>query len=226
MRDLMAAQPRPLAHLLGVTLVSVALLVGAASPALALGVFVSHCGVLKAYVAPTTTAQGSITIGTATYPILMGGASPTLGESVCLTDGNMTPGALVGFTLSALPTSYCGDVRAFTAATATQTGSVTIGLAGHAPGRDPTLIVPAGTTIATPAIESRHCFATGLNGVGDATVVAELVLPSATASAAPVLSRPAGLPSTSSEPDTAPLVALAVAAAAGVLALIRARRRA
>ena len=202
---------------------------GSAGTALALDVFVSHCGVLKAFVAPTSTAHGSITIGSVTYPVLIGGGPTAFGSTVCLIGGNMTPGALAGVPLTPLPTVFCGDVPGFRAATATTAGAVTIGLAGHPPGFDPTLIIPPGTAIAAPAIGSRHCFATGLNPAGDAVVIAELTLPPpsaqpATGAGVPS-ARPATLPSTSTGSETPLLIAMSAAIGAGLLALVGGWRR-
>ena len=216
---------------------ALALSVVAERPALALSVYVSHCGVLKAFVQPTSTTQGSITIGTVTYPILIGGGPATLGSSVCLVGGDITSGALAGVTLSPLPSVFCGDVRTFQPATAAAAGSVTIGLAGHAPGYDPTLIIPVGTTIPSPAIESRHCFSTGLNAAGDAIVTADVTPPSATAApagspasaakpTAPVLSRPSTmLPSTSTGSPTPAIVGIVMAIGMGLLTIVCLARR-
>jgi hypothetical protein len=183
--------------------VALLFLIASREPAVALGIYVSHCGVLKTFVAATSTTKGSITIGSVTYPILIGGGAPVIGSAVCLIGGDMTPGALAGVTLSPLPAVWCGGVTNFRAATATQAGTVTFGLVGHAPGFDPGLTIPAGTNIADPVIGSAHCFATGLNAAGDAIVVAEIVIRSpAPANTAQPTSRPATLPSTSTDPAT------------------------
>ena len=183
--------------------VALLFLIASRESALALSVYVSHCGALKAFVAATSTTNGSITIGSATYPILIGGGAPVIGSAVCLIGGNMTPGALAGVTLSPLPAVWCGDVTSFRAATGAQDGTVTLGLVGRAPGFDPDLTIPAGTNIAVPVIQSRHCFATGLSAAGDAIVVAENVLPSPTpASSGQPPSVPSTLPSTSTDPTT------------------------
>jgi hypothetical protein len=209
-----------------VILLTLTALWSSSGTALALGVYVSHCGVLKAFVAPTSTTLGSVTIGSVTYPVLIGGGPTSFGSSVCLIGGNLTPGALAGLTLSPLPAVFCGDVPGFRAPTATEAGAVVIGLAGHAPGYDPGLIIPVGTTLATPALGSRHCYATGLNGVGDAIVIAELTLPSPTAtSASGQSSAPRTLPATSTDSMGDLLALLWTALCLGLVALIAARRR-
>ncbi|MEP7273086.1 MAG: DUF5666 domain-containing protein, partial [Acidobacteriota bacterium] len=96
---------------------------------------VSLCGTVTAYTAATATAPGSITIGGTTLSIaagtvLSGSSLIVIGANLCisvtLSEGQIIPPS--GVTPNVTPvTVLCGVVSAFTAATATAAGSITIG---------------------------------------------------------------------------------------------------
>jgi hypothetical protein len=106
------------------------------------------CGVVTAYTAATASSAGSITIGGQTIPIAAGTAIDgagliTLGANLCLSGTLNASGELVvpssvsvGATTSI---SVCGVVTAYTAATASSAGSLTIG--------GQTIPIAAGTNI-------------------------------------------------------------------------------
>jgi uncharacterized repeat protein (TIGR01451 family) len=132
------------------------------------------CGVVTAYVPATTTAPGSITIGGQTFPIAIGTA---IGNATLITSGaNLClEGSLNGFGQVTTPSSVtanatttlsvCGLVTAYTPATLTTAGSITIG--------GQTLPIAAGTTIdnASSILTGADlCLAATLNALGQVVV--------------------------------------------------------
>jgi hypothetical protein len=117
---------------------------------------VTTCGTVSAYTAATSTSQGSITVGSQTF-IIDAGTSMTNsnlvvnGASICLqaaldASGNVTTPSEVKSDLESFA-DLCGEISAFTAATQTAAGSITIGGTAY-PIATGTMIT-SGTTIAT-----------------------------------------------------------------------------
>ncbi|HEX6509620.1 MAG TPA: hypothetical protein VF221_18480 [Chloroflexota bacterium] len=96
---------------------------------------VSVCGTLSAYTAPTASSAGSIMLNGQTYLIALGtavGGSGALvtGGTYCLTGSLNAGGQLISGTITAVvlgPVNVCGVVTAYTLATSTNAGSITIG---------------------------------------------------------------------------------------------------
>jgi hypothetical protein len=96
----------------------------------------SVCGVVTAYAAATASTPGSITIGGRTIPIaagtsLSGSGLVTIGANLCLNGSLNASGQLVppsSVAVNATSTvNVCGVLTAFTPATASAPGSITIG---------------------------------------------------------------------------------------------------
>lgn len=106
------------------------------------------CGVVTAYTAATANAPGSITIGGTVIPIAAGTVIEnagliTVGSDLCLSatlnaQGQIIPPSSVGFGGN-VTLNVCGNVDAYTAATANTAGSITI--------NGTTFPIAAGTTI-------------------------------------------------------------------------------
>lgn len=124
------------------------------------------CGVVAAWTPPTSTTLGLITIAGNTYPVAFGTTfQGTFGISsnVCLaltvnSLGQITAGAAQpngGTTASAVPVELCGTVTAFTAPSATASGSIAFSWNGTTY----TYVLPAGGTITgTGAIQVGQAF--------------------------------------------------------------------
>jgi hypothetical protein len=134
---------------------------------------VSVCGTVTAYTLSTATTAGSITIGGQTFGIAPGvtvsGAgllTITANPALCLQAtlngaGQISTGSL-GVTLGGTPTvNVCGVVTAFTAASATAGGSITVA--------SNTLVITAGTTFVgatQPVVGSGVCLSLVVNSSG------------------------------------------------------------
>ena len=134
------------------------------------------CGVVSAYTAATASSAGSITIGGQTIPIAAGttidGAGLiTLGADLCLNGTLNGSGQLVvPSSVSAAATTsvtVCGVVSAYTSATASSPGSITIG--------GQSIPIAAGTTIGGAG---RITLGTDLCLNGTLNASGELVVPS------------------------------------------------
>ncbi len=111
---------------------------------------VSVCGAVSAYVPATASTAGSITVGGQTYGIapgftISGSSLLAIGasQSVCLSAtlngaGQITSGSIGGNATSTPTVDVCGAVTAYTPATATAGGTITV--AGR------TLVINAGTS--------------------------------------------------------------------------------
>jgi len=128
------------------------------------------CGTVKAWTAPTATRAGSVTIGSKTHAVNAGtnhgatGFVVSAGQDRCLfggLDGQTQPyhGA------TPIDSPFCGAVLAFTPATATAAGSITILHVAAA-----ALAIPAGTDLGTPPLGTRRCVTVGTTSSGDALV--------------------------------------------------------
>jgi|GEM_PF-1966369 len=100
------------------------------------GATVSLCGTVTAFTAATANAPGSITIGGQTIPIaagtVLGGSGQIIiGSNLCLSATLNGAGQIVGPSSVTVnvnaTTTLCGVVTAFTAATASAPGSISIG---------------------------------------------------------------------------------------------------
>jgi hypothetical protein len=128
---------------------------------------VNVCGTVTAYTAATGTVPGSITVGGQTFPIaagtvLNGGGAITVGSSLCLNATLNGSGQISNGTVAVTGTvtvNICGTVTAYTAATSTVPGSITI--AGI------TFPIAAGTVFTGtvgPAVGTNLCLSTQVGG--------------------------------------------------------------
>ncbi|HEY6328177.1 MAG TPA: putative Ig domain-containing protein [Blastocatellia bacterium] len=142
------------------------------------------CGSVTTYAAATSTTPGSITIGGTTYIIAAGatiasGTTITTGSSICI-QATLDPfgNIIIGQVESSL--TICGAISAYTAASATGVGSITI--AGQ------TLQIAPGTTFNNEnlvAVGSTVCLSVTLNSNGQI-----FGTPTATLTQEPVLNLP------------------------------------
>ena len=134
---------------------------------------ISACGTISAYTAPGASSTGTVTIATptvnVTYVIVAAatinptGFAGTTGSNVCLSGtlnaGNqLTQATFIPNSTQAI--TLCGPVTAYTAATATQTGSLTIG----------GLVVPLALSASFSGqpivLQSNVCVQGSFNGLG------------------------------------------------------------
>lgn len=134
---------------------------------------VSVCGTVTAYTLSTATVPGSITIGGQTYGIAPGvtlsgagllaiTANPTLCLQATLNGAGQISTGSLGLTLGGTPSvNVCGVVTAYTPATATVGGSITVA--------SNTLVIAAGTTFvgtSQPTVGSGVCLTLVVNSSG------------------------------------------------------------
>ena len=208
-------------RLLAICLPVVAMLALASAPSLGaerLGV----CGVVKAYTAPTAAGDGTVTIGTRTLGIAAGTKvegthAPTLGEKRCVGGNTDSQGRFTTLSIEAsLIESACGVVTAFTPASATRDGSLTLQLAARPP---VAYVVPAATQLPPDFGSGQRCVALAVNAAGNAIVTGTAPVPTEGRAAAPVTS----LPSTAT--DDGPNWALAASTLLVALLIATVRRR-
>lgn len=132
---------------------------------------VSICGKVDAFQAATATAPGSITIGGQTFSIatgttLDGQGSVVVGGQYCLSgrlngSGQLQDGQIAARLTGTASVKICGTVSAFTAATGTSAGSITVG--------GQTFIIAQGATLTGPniALGSNYCITFDTNAVGE-----------------------------------------------------------
>ncbi len=130
---------------------------------------VAICGSVTAFTAAGATTAGSITFGTTTYPILpgvtlVGQNAISTGVNVCLSGLANAGGSLLSGVITVASTTtivVCGPVTAYTPATASAPGSLTIGGIVF-----PTAVGATftGTTVAAGA---NLCITAQLNGLGN-----------------------------------------------------------
>lgn len=129
------------------------------------------CGTIKAYTPATASAAGSITIGTRTIAIAAGATTSNVNPAVQVGADSCVSGTLDGagqfteFGPGPWDTRYCGVVSAFTPASSTTEGSLTLGTTGRV-----TFRVPRGTSIDAVIGTRDHCFTIALDSAGDAIV--------------------------------------------------------
>lgn len=128
------------------------------------------CGTIKAWTAPTATQPGSITIGSQAYSVNAGtnhgatGFAVKTGTDMCLFGGlNGQTAASHGATVIDSP--FCGAVLAFTPASTSTPGSLTLLHFAAV-----TLAIPTGVDLGTPRLGIRRCVTTGTTASGDLEV--------------------------------------------------------
>jgi hypothetical protein len=140
------------------------------APAVLLQAPTEACGTVKAWTPPTATQAGSITLGSKTYSVNAGtnhgatGFVVTVGTDMCLFGG------LDGQTLryhgaSRLESPFCGAVLAFTPATASAAGSMTILHFAAA-----TLRIEPGIDLGAPPLGMKRCVTVSTSAAADAVV--------------------------------------------------------
>lgn len=171
------------------------------------------CGRVTAYSAPTGTADGSIRIGTTTFVLRAGSIASqpppiSVGSDTCLDGRRDASGAFTSFGITLTGNAQiCGPVAAFTPATATAPGSITITV-GQVP---PTLSVRQGVTLSPAQTTGSQCFQWAVNSADGNAEVVGYVGPAS--GAAPVNQ----LPSTStSAPENTGAVVLSLLGALAV----------
>ena len=138
------------------------------APAALLRAPTEACGTVKAWTPPTATQAGSITLGSKTYSVNAGtshgatGFVVKTGIDMCLFGGlDGQTGVSHGATVIDSP--FCGAVLAFTTATASAAGSLTLLHFASA-----TLAIPTGVDLGTPPLGVRRCVTVGTTASGDA----------------------------------------------------------
>jgi hypothetical protein len=133
----------------------------------------SACGMISGYVAPGVSTNGSVTIATptvnVTYTIVAGatvnpsGFTGTTGTNVCLVGTLNAGGQLTRATFtnnSSQTITLCGVITAYTASTASETGSLTIG------GLVVPLALSANFSGQPIVMQNNVCVQGGFNGLG------------------------------------------------------------
>lgn len=172
------------------------------TPAMAQQVQVGYpCGRVTAYAAPSSTSDGSITIGTRTF-VARAGSLPNppppinVGATVCLTGQLDASGAFTSLTASTFGDTLCGAVVAYTPPSAAASGTLTIRT-----NAEWTVPVRAGASLTSAQTSGNQCFKYELNAQGNAEIVSAAGAPqSGTGTQQP----PSQLPSTTSTGTTAP----------------------
>jgi hypothetical protein len=201
---------------------ALAILIGWASPGSAEPPYIATCGTVRAFIEPTPTATGSVTIGTHTFALHFGDRFPSttpVGADMCINRTVTTSGPVLA--LIAMPAPICGFA----------------GIVEAIPGQRGELIDIVTTTpdlrIALPVSASvgsvfrgaaTACFEVGLDTNGNAFAArvmgATVVAPTAKPTAAPI----SRLPSTATGGMLGEFAAVVVGASAGILVLILRRR--
>ena len=177
------------------------------------GTPISFCGTVSSFTAPTAGAAGSVTLSglnaNVTFAVAAGttiagsSAAPATGDNICLVGVTNAAGALISATLTPNATSQaslCGTVVAFTPATATSLGSLTIGSTTVAVGLNTVFTGEALT------VGSNLCLAGTFNGLGSliSGVAQTNTTPTATAAATSPPGPPTTLPTTIPGPPAPP----------------------
>ena len=157
------------------------------------------CGRVTAFTAPTATAAGSIQLGTTTF-VLAAGSLPSppppiaVGAITCLSGEQNAAGEFLA-TMNLVGDTVCGTSTAFTAASATQTGNVT--LMGK---RSVIIPVRAGASLSGAQVGRDQCFTFGFNATGDAEIVGFVgPVPTANVPGPTARAVPGQLPNTSTD---------------------------
>jgi hypothetical protein len=131
------------------------------------------CGRVTAFTPPTATTPGSIRLGTTTYPAAAGALPnpppPNLfvGSTLCLVGQMDTTGAFTSLQTATFgEQAVCGSVGAFTPATATAPGSLTL-----VTNASWTMPVRAGLTLSPAQTTGAQCFNFEINADGNTEVV-------------------------------------------------------
>jgi hypothetical protein len=126
------------------------------------------CGTVKAWTAPTATEVGSITVGSASHTVNPGtnhgatGFGVKTGVDMCLF-GGLDGQTAASHGATVIDSPFCGAVLAFTPATATAPGSMTLLHFAAA-----TLAIPTGVDLGAPRLGVRRCVTVGSTPAGDA----------------------------------------------------------
>lgn len=128
------------------------------------------CGRVTAFTAPTATTTGSIRLGTTTFTLAAGRSdSPppvAVGSLLCLTGEFNAAGEFL-FSITTLGDQVvCGAVSAFTPASTTSSGSITVIGA-----RSVVIPVRPGTTFSQAQTTGSQCFKFDINAEGNAEVI-------------------------------------------------------
>lgn len=141
-----------------------------ATPATA-GHFKWPCGTVTAYVAPTATAAGSVSLGTSTFALARG-SGPTnnasLSGSLCVNGDQDVAGVFTQFSVSPMGEGICSVVTAYAPASATAPGSLDFGT----PKPPVTIPVAAGVTFSPAQVTGDQCFRVTPDAQGTAQVTA------------------------------------------------------
>jgi len=140
------------------------------APAVLLRAPTEACGAVKAWTPPTSTQAGSITLGSTSHTVNAGtnhGATGFVvkpGSDMCLF-GGLDGQTSISHGATVIESPFCGAVLAFTPATASLAGSVTLLHFAAI-----SLPVPAGIDLGTPRLGVRRCVSVGTTSTGDAAV--------------------------------------------------------
>ena len=169
------------------------------------------CGRVTAFAAPSSTSEGSITIGTRTF-VARAGSLPNppppiaVGATLCLTGQLDASGAFTSLTASTFGDSLCGAVVAYTPPSATASGTITIRT-----NVEWTLPVRASTSLSSAQTTGNQCFKYELNAQGNAEIVSSAGAPqTVTGTPQPPSAAASQLPSTSTGTTPAPADELGV----------------
>jgi len=138
------------------------------APAVLLQAPIEACGTVKAWTAPTATQAGSITLGSRTYSVNAGTSHGATGlvvkgaTDMCLF-GGLDGQTAVSHGAVTIDSPFCGAVLAFTPATATGAGSITLLHFANA-----TLPIAAGADLGAPTLGVRRCVTVATTSTGDA----------------------------------------------------------
>lgn len=142
----------------------------ATAPAVLLQAPLEACGTVKTWTAPTATEAGSVTIGSKSHTVNVGtnhgatGFVVTVGQDMCLF-GGLDDQRQPYHGATRIDSPFCGAVLAFTAATASAPGSITI---LHFAVTD--LRIEPGADLGTPPLGIKRCVTVVTTPAGDAVV--------------------------------------------------------
>jgi hypothetical protein len=188
----------------------------------------TYCGSVKAYLAPTATQVGSVSLGTRVYAIAAGTVVPSQmtqvtgspGGALCVTGITNDQGQFVSIQsahpygavgAAGITYSICGTVASYQ-----DPQGPSAGVLRFQDGRE--TLVPSGTIVSAEARSGYHCFDGGINPSGDAIVtgLGQVAGPAASQPAA----LPITLPATGSDAPAAPVGAILAIGGVGLASLL------